>query len=89
MKKRTITLLFVRAFVLAGVLRIAVVALDSLTDITDTVRASKDVIWVPGRQKDVGAPAAEVEALLSNSFILKVPQVAKSMSAVGQSALSR
>jgi hypothetical protein len=76
-KKRTITLLFVRAFVLAGLLRIAVVALDSLTDITDTVRASKDVIWIPGRQKVVGAPAAEVEALLSNSFILKAPQVAK------------
>lgn len=43
MKERTIIALLVRIYVLAGLLRIGVVALDSLADMTNTVQINKGV----------------------------------------------
>ncbi len=75
MKRNLITMLLVRAFVLAGILRIYVVACDSLNDINDIVRASNEVTRVP-QQEEVDGPAAAMEETpLSKFFILEAPQV--------------
>jgi Thiamine pyrophosphate enzyme, N-terminal TPP binding domain len=70
-KKKTVAALLAKTLVLAGVIRILGVAGDSLISIIDTVRASKDITWVPLRHKDVGAFAAGAKAHLAKSFTLR------------------
>lgn len=71
MKKKTVGALLVKTLVLAGVIRILSVAGDSLIGITDTVRASKDITWVPLGHKDVSAFATDAKAHLANSLTLR------------------
>jgi len=70
-KTKTVAALLAKTLVLAGVIRILGVAGDSLISIIDTVRASKDITWVPLRHKDVGAFAAGAKAHLAKSFTLR------------------
>jgi hypothetical protein len=75
MKRNLIVVLLFRAFVLAGILRIYVVACDSLNDINDIVREGTEVTRVPQREQ-LEAPAAATDALpLSKFFLLEAPQV--------------
>jgi hypothetical protein len=75
MKRNLIVVLLFRAFVLAGILRIYVVACDSLNDINDIVREGTEVTRVPQRAQ-LEAPAAATDALpLSKFFLLEAPQV--------------
>jgi hypothetical protein len=75
MKRNLITMLLFRAFVLAGILRIYVVACDSLNDINDIVRARNEVTRVPQQEEVDGTAAAMEETPLSKFFILEAPQV--------------
>ena len=71
MKKRTIITLLVRIYALVGVLRIGVVALDSLVDMTDTLHGSKGVRWIYQGREEVGKPVDFTEAHPSKSFLRK------------------
>jgi pyruvate dehydrogenase (quinone) len=68
MAKKTVAQLLVETLVAAGVKRIFGVAGDSLNGITDTIRTSKDITWVPMRHEEVGAFAAGAEAHLTGSL---------------------
>jgi hypothetical protein len=75
MKRNLIVVLLFKAFVLAGVLRIYVVACDSLNEINEIVREGNKVTRVPQR-KELEAPAAATdEPPLSKFFLLEAPQV--------------
>ena len=74
MKRNPIVVFLFRAFVLAGILRIYVVACDSLNDINDIVREGNEVTRVPQRE-ELEAPVAATDALLlSKFFLLEAPQ---------------
>ena len=68
MARRTVAQLLVETLVLAGVKQIFGVAGDSLNGITDTIRTSKDITWIPMRHEEVGAFAAGAEAHLTGSL---------------------
>jgi pyruvate dehydrogenase (quinone) len=68
MAKKTVAQLLVDTLVLAGVKRIFGVAGDSLNGLTDTIRARKDINWVPMRHEEVGAFAAGAQAHLTGSL---------------------
>ena len=68
MAKKTVAQLLLETLVAAGVKRIFGVAGDSLNGITDTIRSSRDVTWVPMRHEEVGAFAAGAEAHLTGSL---------------------
>jgi Bacterial regulatory helix-turn-helix protein, lysR family len=72
-KKQTVAALLVKTLVLAGVIRLLGVAGDSLIGGIETVRDSKDITWIPLRDKDVGAFDAGAEAHLNESFPLETP----------------
>ena len=75
MKRNLIVVLLFRAFVLAGILRIYVVACDSLNDINDIVREGNEVTRVPQRE-ELEAPAAATDVPPSSKFfLLEAPQV--------------
>ena len=75
MKRNLIVVLLFRAFVLAGILRIYVIACDSLNHINDIVREGNEVTGDPQRE-ELEAPAASMEAPpLSKFFLLEAPQV--------------
>ena len=65
---KTVAQLLVETLVAAGVRRVFGVAGDSLNGITDTIRTSKDISWVPVRHEEVGAFAAGAEAHLTGSL---------------------
>jgi hypothetical protein len=67
MKRNLIVVLLFRAFVLAGILRIYVVACDSLNDINNIVREGNEVTQVPQRE-ELEAPAATTDELLLSKF---------------------
>ncbi len=69
--KTTVVALLFKTLLLAGVIRILAVAGDSLIGIVDTVRASKDITWVPLRHKDVGAFTSGTKATPAKSFTLR------------------
>jgi hypothetical protein len=73
MKRNLFVVLLFRAFVLAGILRIYVVACDSLNDINDIVREGTEVTRVPQREQ-LEAPATDAIPL-SKFFLLEAPQV--------------
>jgi pyruvate dehydrogenase (quinone) len=68
MARKTVAQLLVETLVLAGVKQIFGVAGDSLNGITDTIRTSKDITWIPMRHEEVGAFAAGAEAHLTGSL---------------------
>jgi pyruvate dehydrogenase (quinone) len=68
MAKKTVAQLLIETLVAAGVKRIFGVAGDSLNGITDTIRTSKDIVWIPVRHEEVAAFAAGAEAHLSGSL---------------------
>jgi hypothetical protein len=75
MKRNLLLVLLSRAFVLAGILRIYVVACDSLNDINDIVREGNEVTPVPQRE-ELKAPAGAMEEnSLSKFFFLQAPHV--------------
>jgi hypothetical protein len=69
MKRNLIVVLLFRAFVLAGILRIYVVACDSLNDINNIVREGNEVTRVPQRE-ELEAPAARDELPLSKRHLV-------------------
>jgi hypothetical protein len=75
MKRNLIVVLVFRAFVLAGILRIYVVACDSLNDINDIVREGNEVTPIPQREELEAPAAATDEPPLSQFFFLEAPQV--------------
>jgi hypothetical protein len=75
MKRNLIVVLLFRAFVLAGILRIYVVACDSLNDINDIVREGNEETQVPQRE-ELKTPAAATDELpLSKFFFMEAPQL--------------
>jgi len=68
MAKKTIARLFVETLISAGVKCIFGVAGDSLNRLTDTIRASKEITWIPMRREEVGAFAAGAEAHLTGTL---------------------
>ena len=74
MKRNLIVVLLFRAFVLAGILRIYVVACDSLNDINNIVREGNEVTQVPQRGELEALAAARDELALSKFFFMGAPQ---------------
>src|SRR5258705_3289149 len=68
MATKTVAQLLVETLVLAGVKQIFGVAGDSLNGITDTIRTSKDITWIPMRHEEVAAFAAGAEAHLTGEL---------------------
>ncbi len=68
MAKKTVAQLLVETLAFAGVKQVFGVAGDSLNGITDTIRTSKSVKWVPVRHEEVAAFAAGAEAHLTKSL---------------------
>ena len=75
MKRNLIVVLLFRAFVLAGILRIYIVACDSLNDINNIVREGNEVTQVPQREELEAPAAATDELLLSKFFFMETPPV--------------
>jgi pyruvate dehydrogenase (quinone) len=68
MAKKTVAHPLVETPVKAGVKHVFGVAGDSLNGITDTIRVTKEVEWLPMRHEEVGAFAAGAEAHLTGSL---------------------
>ncbi len=68
MAKKTVAYLLVETLVKAGVKRVFGIAGDSLNGITDTIRVTKEIEWLPMRHEEVGAFAAGAEAHLTGSL---------------------
>lgn len=68
MAKKTVAHLLVETLVKAGVKRVFGVAGDSLNGITEAIRVTKGIEWLPMRHEKVGAFAAGAEAHLTGSL---------------------